>query len=94
MNFLAFTVEVYSSCYRHRPYRDADAAKRLLALGVRVIGLDALSPDDVAPKHKGIDVKWRNGGHHRERLARLDALADSNWKHMTMSWLQIGRAHV
>ena len=57
MIFLAFSVEVCSSCYRDRPYLDAEAAKRLLALGVRVIGPDALSPDDVAPKHKGIDVQ-------------------------------------
>ena len=91
MKFLAFTVEV-CSCYRDRPYLDAEAAKRLLALGVRVIGLDTLSPDEVTPQREGADVHRAvlgNGGIIVENLARLDALVDSGWKHITVSLLPL-----
>ena len=78
--------------YSDHPYLDAEAAKRLLGLGVRVIGLDTLSPDEVTPQCEGADVHRAvlgNGGIIVENLARLDALVDSGWKHITVSLLPL-----
>ena len=78
--------------YSDHPYLDADAAKKILRLGVRVIGLDTLSPDEVTPEKEGADVHrvvLGSGGIIVENMARLDALVDSGWRHVTVSLLPL-----
>ncbi|TBU22929.1 putative cyclase [Dichomitus squalens] len=78
--------------YSDHPYLDAEAVKRVLGLGVRVIGLDTLSPDEVTPEREGADVHRAvlgNGGIIVENLTRLDALVDSGWKCITVSLLPL-----
>lgn len=78
--------------YSDHPYLDADAARRVLDLGVRVIGLDTLSPDEVTPEKEGADVHGvvlGSGGVIVENMARLDGLVDYGWKSVRVSLLPL-----
>ncbi|KAI1785844.1 putative cyclase [Ganoderma leucocontextum] len=78
--------------YSDHPYLDVEAARRILGLGVRVIGLDTLSPDEVIPEGEGADVHrvvLGSGGIIVENLAKLDELVDRGWKHVTVSLLPL-----
>ncbi len=78
--------------YSDHPYLDVEAAQQLLGLGVKVIGLDTLSPDEITPEAEGADVHrvvLGSGGIIVENLARLDALVESGWKHVTVSLLPL-----
>ena len=78
--------------YRDHPYVDVEAVKQIMGLGVKVIGLDTLSPDEVTPEAEGAGVHrvvLGNGGIIVENLARLDALVESGWKCVTVSLLPL-----
>ncbi|RPD57357.1 putative cyclase [Lentinus tigrinus ALCF2SS1-7] len=78
--------------YSDHPWLDAEAAHRVLDLGVRVIGLDTLSPDELTPEKEGADVHrivLGSGGVIVENLARLDTLVDSGWKSVVVSLLPL-----
>ncbi|KAI0753451.1 putative cyclase [Daedaleopsis nitida] len=78
--------------YSDHPYLDSEAARKLLGMGVRVIGLDTLSPDEVTPEREGADVHrivLGSGGIIVENMARLDALLDCGWKNVTVSLLPL-----
>ncbi|KAI0800338.1 hypothetical protein C8Q74DRAFT_1192662 [Fomes fomentarius] len=80
------------SNYNDHPFLDADAARKTLALGVRVIGLDTLSPDEVTPEKEGAEVHrvvLGSGGVIVENMARLDELVDRGWKNVTVSLLPL-----
>ena len=70
--------------YSDHPYLDADAAKKILGLGVRVIGLDTLSPDETR-----LDGSTPDFGVHQtalgagailaENLTNLAAIETGDW---------------
>ena len=67
--------------YSDHPFLDPDAAKKLIEIGVRVVGVDAMSPDEVLPDtgdaletHK---VILGNGGVIVENLVGLDRVLES-----------------
>ncbi|CAL1712021.1 unnamed protein product [Somion occarium] len=67
--------------YTDHPYLDGEASRRILETGVRVIGIDAMSPDEVNPE-KGdcIDVHrlvLGNGGVIVENLNGLEKVVES-----------------
>jgi kynurenine formamidase len=72
-------------CFEH-PWLAADVAERLVALGVRLIGVDTMSPDQ-SPLPDGSDAHDFDFGVHRailgagglivENLTNLDALLDA-----------------
>ncbi|KAK7691307.1 hypothetical protein QCA50_004701 [Cerrena zonata] len=69
------------SNYTDHPYLDGEASKKMVDLGVKVVGIDAMSPDEVDPK-KGacIDVHnvvLGNGGVIVENLNRLEEIIES-----------------
>ncbi|KAI0667107.1 putative cyclase [Trametes maxima] len=81
--------------YSRHPYVDADAARRLLDLGVRVLGLDTLSPDKVTPEEECADVHrvvLGNGGVIVENLTNLDMVLERGWKNLTVSLLPLSLA--
>ncbi|KAI0740670.1 putative cyclase [Earliella scabrosa] len=78
--------------YSDHPFLDAEAARQILGMGVRVIGIDTLSPDEVTPEKEGADVHrvvLGSGGVIVENMARLDVLVDSRWKNVTVSLLPL-----
>ncbi|KAI8978218.1 putative cyclase [Trametes punicea] len=78
--------------YNQHPFLDADAARCLMDLGVRVIGLDTMSPDKVTDEEETADVHrvfLGSGGIIVENLNRLDVLVDSGWRNITVSLLPL-----
>ena len=78
--------------YSDHPWLDADAARRILGLGVRVIGLDTLSPDELTAEKEGADVHrivLGSGGVIVENLTRLDAVLESGWKSVVVNLLPL-----
>ncbi|KAH9888433.1 putative cyclase [Cubamyces lactineus] len=81
--------------YSKHPFLDPDAARRLFELGVRVIGLDTMSPDKVTDEEETADVHrifLGSGGIIVENLTHLEALIDCGWKHITVSLLPLNLA--
>ncbi|KAJ3829643.1 hypothetical protein F5878DRAFT_137941 [Lentinula raphanica] len=62
--------------YLEYPYLDKDAAVKILATGVRIVGLDTLSPDEIdGPEGYGVhEVILGAGGLIVENLTNLKAL--------------------
>lgn len=65
-----------TDAYYDHPYLDGDAARRLMDLGVRTVGIDALSPDETVlsgpqPDFDVHHVISRAGGVIAENLTRL-----------------------
>lgn len=64
--------------YPHHPSLDAEVAQRLIDAGIRVVGIDALSPDDmseVEPKVYDVhNIILGNGGVIAENLTNLETL--------------------
>ncbi|TFK80807.1 putative cyclase [Polyporus arcularius HHB13444] len=78
--------------YSDHPWLDADAARRIMELDVRVIGVDTMSPDEVAPGKDCAHVHrvvLGSGGIIVENLKGLDELVDSGWKNVTVSLLPL-----
>lgn len=78
--------------YSDHPFVDPDAARRLVDRGIKVLGLDTLSPDEVTPGREGADVHrvvLGSGGVIVENLARLDGLVAMGWKAVTVSLLPL-----
>lgn len=69
------------SNYTDHPYLDGEASKKMLELGVKVVGIDAMSPDEVDPvKGACIDVHnivLGNGGVIVENLTGLEEVIES-----------------
>ncbi|KAI0077198.1 putative cyclase [Panus rudis PR-1116 ss-1] len=67
--------------YSDHPFLDVDAAEKILATGVRVIGVDAMSPDEVIPgKGDTGDVHRKilsNGGVIVENLNGLEKVIEA-----------------
>ncbi|KAI0827675.1 putative cyclase [Trametes gibbosa] len=81
--------------YSQHPFVDADAAGRLLDLGVRVLGLDTMSPDKVTEEEECADVHrivLGGGGIIVENLTGLDTLVDNSWKQVLVSLLPLSLA--
>ncbi|KAJ4471612.1 hypothetical protein J3R30DRAFT_3284287 [Lentinula aciculospora] len=62
--------------YMQYPYLDRDAAERILSAGVKIVGLDTLSPDEIeGPEGYGVhDAILGAGGLIIENLTNLKAL--------------------
>ncbi|KAI9063719.1 putative cyclase [Trametes sanguinea] len=78
--------------YSKHPFLDPDVARRLLELGVKVIGLDAMSPDKVTDEEETADVHrvfLGSGGIIVENLTRLETLIENEWRHITVSLLPL-----
>ncbi|THH23081.1 hypothetical protein EUX98_g8098 [Antrodiella citrinella] len=76
--------------YFDHPFLDTEVAQRILATGITVIGIDALSPDEsVSPEREGSQWSQRDYGVHRtvlgsghviaENLTNLDAIQEGEW---------------
>lgn len=82
--------------YSDHPFLDADAARRILETGVRVIGTDTLSPDEFTPDEGDTGKVHRivlgQGGIIVENLTRLDKLVDSGWEEPVVSLLPLNLA--
>ncbi|KAH9856747.1 putative cyclase [Lenzites betulinus] len=81
--------------YPRHPFLDADAARWLLELGVRVLGLDMMSPDKVTADEECADVHrvvLGSGGIIVENLTSLDVLLDRGWKRVLVSLLPLSLA--
>ncbi|OJT06281.1 hypothetical protein TRAPUB_2861 [Trametes pubescens] len=86
-----WNTEVYST----HPFVDADAARRLLDLGVKVLGLDTMSPDKVTADEECADVHHvvlGSGGVIVENLTGLETLVDGGWKRIVVSLLSLSLA--
>ncbi|KAI0919274.1 hypothetical protein AcV5_002233 [Taiwanofungus camphoratus] len=82
-----------SPLYRDHPFLDADAARRIMDMGVKVIGVDTLSPDefmadegDTGNVHR---IVLRRGGIIVENLNELGDLVDSGWENPLVSLLPL-----
>ena len=78
--------------YTDHPFLDVEAARRILEMGVRVIGLDTQSPDEVAPGFEGKDVHLvflGAGGIIVENMNGLERLVDNGWKKIVVSMLPL-----
>lgn len=66
--------------YPHHPSLDAEVAQALVSKGITVVGIDALSPDDISevePKvHEVHNIILGNGGVIAENLTNLEALLE------------------
>ncbi|KAI0740671.1 putative cyclase [Earliella scabrosa] len=70
--------------YYHHPYLEPDAAKKLLELGVKVIGVDTLSPDETrldgsTPDFGVHEVVLGAGAILAENLTNLEAIQTGDW---------------
>ncbi|TFK80806.1 putative cyclase [Polyporus arcularius HHB13444] len=70
--------------YYHHPFLERDAAKKLLELGVKAIGVDSLSPDETrldgdTPDFGVHEVVLGAGAILAENLTHLDALQQGDW---------------
>ncbi|GBE80861.1 hypothetical protein SCP_0305810 [Sparassis crispa] len=78
--------------YSDHPWLEPDAARRVLEMGVRVIGMDALSPDEWAA---GVDtgmvhrIVLGSGGVIVENLCGLGRLVESGWERPLVSLLPL-----
>ena len=80
--------------YTSHPWLDVEAARKLLEVGVRVIGLDTQSPDRVAPtpgfEGKEVHLVFLGaGGVIVENLNGLERLLESGWKNVVVSMLPL-----
>ncbi|KAI0764369.1 putative cyclase [Trametes elegans] len=78
--------------YCTHPYLDGDAARSLLSAGVRVLGMDALSPDKVTPAEEYAEVHriiLGSGGIIVENLTHLGELVNRGWTHVAVSLLPL-----
>ncbi|EIW54004.1 putative cyclase [Trametes versicolor FP-101664 SS1] len=81
--------------YSAHPFVDADAARRLLDLGVKVLGLDTMSPDKVTADEECADVHHvvlGSGGIIVENLTGLETIVDGGWKQIVVSLLPLSLA--
>ena len=78
--------------YTDHPFLDVNAARRLWDAGVRVIGLDTQSPDQVAPGFEGKDVHLvflGSGGIIVENLNGLERILERGWANVVVSMLPL-----
>ncbi|TBU22930.1 putative cyclase [Dichomitus squalens] len=73
-----------SQMYYEHPFLEAEAAKRLLELGVKVIGVDALSPDETRvdgsiPDFAVHGLVLGAGAVIAENLTNLEAIQKGDW---------------
>ncbi|KAI0753450.1 putative cyclase [Daedaleopsis nitida] len=80
--------------YHHHPFLEPDAAKGLLELGVKLIGIDTLSPDETRvdgsmPDFRVHEVVLGAGAILAENLTNLEAIQTGDWL-VTLMPLKLG----
>lgn len=80
--------------YYHHPFLEVDAARRLLELGVKLIGIDTLSPDETRldgsmPEFGVHEVVLGAGAMLAENLTNLEAIQTDDWL-VTLMPLKLG----
>ncbi|EMD33213.1 hypothetical protein CERSUDRAFT_87532 [Gelatoporia subvermispora B] len=81
--------------YRDHPFLDADAARRVMDMGVRVVGMDTLSPDEMTGDEDTGEVHrvvLGEGGVIVENLTRLGELVDAGFQQPLVSLLPLNLA--
>ncbi|KAI0366708.1 putative cyclase [Pilatotrama ljubarskyi] len=81
--------------YSKHPFLDVDAARRLLDLGVKVLGLDMMSPDKVTEDEERADVHrvvLGSGGIIVENLTNLETLVERRWARVMVSLMPLNLA--
>ncbi|KAI0359222.1 putative cyclase [Trametes cingulata] len=81
--------------YSKHPFLDADAAWRLMEMGVKVFGLDTMSPDKITEDEECADVHrvvLGSGGIIVENLTNLETLVERRWTRVMVSMLPLNLA--